>query len=67
MSVIVCGLGQVGVRVAVLLLNLGQQVKVITTDALPEFQKLVEDAGGEIIKADARDSAELVRAGIGEA
>lgn len=67
MSVIVCGLGQVGVRVAVLLLNLGQQVKVITTEALPEFQKLVEDAGGEIIKADARDSAELVRAGIGEA
>ena len=64
MSVIVCGLGQVGYRVSILLLQMGEAVTVITTEARAEFEREIKELGATVIIADARDSASLTSAGI---
>jgi Trk K+ transport system NAD-binding subunit len=66
-SVIVCGLGQVGLRVATLLLKIGESVTVITLGARPGFEKQVTDLGGTVLHFDARDSEKLREAGVTEA
>ncbi len=61
---IVCGLGHVGYRVAVLLRRLGAAVHVIYNQASAEWLREMRAAGVECIEGDARDSRALERAGV---
>lgn len=67
MSVIVCGLGQVGLRVATLLLRIGESVTVITLGSRPGFEQQILNLGGTILNFDARDSQKLREAGVADA
>ncbi|MBS1704947.1 MAG: NAD-binding protein [Armatimonadetes bacterium] len=60
----VCGLGQVGYRVANLLMDLGESVTVVAMDWRESFHREIESRGATIIKADARELDVLVGAGI---
>lgn len=63
-KVIVCGLGQVGFRVALLLRRMGREVNVITIPGREEFQHIVEASGARVLIGDARSDARLQEAGI---
>ncbi len=64
---IVCGMGQIGYRVAGLLLRLGESVTVITLASRTDWDRLVKAAGARVIYGDARDDELLREAGIDEA
>ncbi|MBC8064222.1 MAG: NAD-binding protein, partial [Chlorobia bacterium] len=63
---IVCGLGQVGYRVANLLLAIGEPFVVVTDQIRPEWRRKLEDQGISIFDGDARDESLLERAGLSE-
>lgn len=65
-KVIVCGLGQVGFRVALLLRRMSRDVTVITMPGREEFRTIVEDNGAKVIIGDARSDSRLTDAGISE-
>jgi len=65
--VIVCGLGQVGYRVTMLLLQMGQSVTVVAEAARAEFEREIRELGASVILGDARDSLILLEAKINEA
>ncbi len=64
---IVCGLGQVGYRVALLALQAGHHVTVVALSARPEWQREVAAAGAEFFFGDARDETFLGSAGLDQA
>lgn len=66
-KVIVCGLGQVGFRVANLLLRLGEEVSVVTQGSREEFEELIQEAGARLTRGDARADKNLIAAGIANA
>jgi Trk K+ transport system NAD-binding subunit len=65
--VIVCGLGQVGYRVALLLARLGEEVTVVTLDPREEFVEQVREAGCKVLSGDARNERNLIEAGVSAA
>lgn len=65
--IIVCGLGQVGFRVASLLLRLGDTVTVVTMGSREEFHEVIKEMGGLIVEGDARADKHLIAAGIDRA
>lgn len=67
MKIIVCGLGQVGFRVSMLLLRLGETVTVVAAVAREPFADELRRAGAQIIVGDARIESHLMEAGILEA
>src|SRR5436190_8031896 len=66
-GILVCGLGQVGFRVSLLLLALGEDVTVLTTEASPEWAGILDAAGAKILIGDAQNLSELKRAGLDNA
>lgn len=64
---IVCGLGQVGYRVANLLLAAGEPFVVVTDTIRSEWRRELTGRGVAIIDGDARDSGVLEAAGLLEA
>jgi len=60
----ICGLGQVGYRVALLALHSGHKVTVVTIMARPEWERELRRAGARIFLGDARDEDFLVSAGL---
>lgn len=64
---IVCGLGHVGYRVALLLRRLGLPVSVIYNQASAEWLRDLRAAGATCIEGDVRDDRALERAGVTEA
>lgn len=64
---IVCGLGHVGYRVALLLARVGVPTRVVHTRASEEWVHDLEARGIECIAGDARDERSLRRAGLAEA
>jgi len=60
----ICGLGQVGYRVALLALHSGHKVTVVTIVARPEWERELRAAGARIFFGDARDEDFLVSAGL---
>lgn len=65
--IIVCGLGQVGYRVSLLLIQMGESVTIIASEALTEFERELRNFGATIILGDARDSEVLGIAKIEDA
>jgi Trk K+ transport system NAD-binding subunit len=65
--IIVCGLGQVGYRIATLLLQMGESVHLVTQDARPGFIDEIREMGATVFLADARDQKSLVEADIASA
>lgn len=66
-NIVVCGLGQVGYRVCILLVRLGVKVSVVTLEPREEFAQKVSDLGVRIIVGDARSDKNLLAAGIADA
>jgi voltage-gated potassium channel Kch len=62
--VIVCGFGQVGYRVVTLLLDLGEQVIVVTLDGREEWMRHAQERGARIFRGDARDEAFMEQSGL---
>ena len=60
--IIVCGLGQVGYRVANLLLQIDRQVTVVALEARSEFERELVDLGAKMVVGDARDAFILEQA-----
>jgi Trk K+ transport system NAD-binding subunit len=60
----ICGLGQVGYRVALLALDSGHQVTIVTIMARPEWERELRASGARIFFGDARDEDFLVSAGL---
>jgi len=60
----ICGLGQVGYRVALLALQSGHQITIVTIVARPEWERELRAAGARIFLGDARDEDFLVSAGL---
>ncbi|MFI5386485.1 MAG: potassium channel family protein [Fimbriimonadales bacterium] len=65
--VMVCGFGQVGYRVATLLLELGEEVTVVTTTPREEWMRIAEARGAKFCIGDARDETFLEECGLKEA
>ncbi len=65
--VIVCGLGQVGYRTALLLRQLGHDVSVLAADWREEFYRKVVEKGIEVYRGDARSDLKLLQAGLADA
>lgn len=65
--VVVCGLGHVGYRVTRLLLRLGVKVKTLGLEVRADRARAIVESGGELLTGDARDEAELNRAGVADA
>lgn len=65
--VIVCGLGQVGYRTALLLRQLGHEVSVLAADWREEFYRKVVEKGVEVYRGDARSDLKLLQAGLADA
>ncbi|HLO99617.1 MAG TPA: NAD(P)-binding protein, partial [Fimbriimonas sp.] len=65
--VVVCGLGQVGYRVSSLLLRLGREVTVVTSEARQSFVEDLTARGAQIVFMDARDTTALQRADVNSA
>jgi len=65
--VIVCGLGQVGYRTALLLRQLGHDVSVLAADWREEFYRKVVEKGVEVYRGDARSDLKLLQAGLSDA
>lgn len=66
-TVVVCGLGHVGYRVARLLLRLGVPVAVLGLEVRPDRARAIGELGGKVERGDARDEAALGLVGIAEA
>lgn len=64
---IVCGMGDVGYRIAELLQRLGEPVVVITERVLDDRKLAAEAFGVEVIQGDARSDRLLREAGVGSA
>lgn len=64
---VVCGLGHVGYRVTSLLLDLGEQVSVVTLHARDTWLREVKERGADVVIGDARDSATLHQVRVSEA
>ncbi len=64
---LVCGMGQIGYRVAALLLRLGAQVTVVTLESRSNWDRALRTAGARVIYGDARDDEVLRDAGIDQA
>jgi Trk K+ transport system NAD-binding subunit len=65
--IIVCGLGNVGYRIAVLLRRLGEPVAIVARGARSERVADVRARGARLVKGDARDVRILQEAGLSEA
>jgi len=61
---IVCGLGQVGYRIARLALQSGYRVTIVALTAREEWQREIEALGGVFFIGDARDEKLLQSAGL---
>ncbi len=61
---IICGLGQVGIRVVELMLRLGEEVTVVTLNSREEYVLLAEEWGARVIIGDARSDKQIIEAGI---
>lgn len=64
---IVCGMGDVGFRVAELLRRLGEEVVVLTLQAREERRRMAEALGIHVVTGDARVDQNLHEAGIARA
>lgn len=64
---ILCGLGQIGFRTALLLVRLGQEVVVVTKEAKDHYRSTLEAIGVPIHVGDARVKQLLEVAGIADA
>ena len=64
MRVIICGLGQVGYRVAILAVEIGLSVVVVTLDGRNEWRRQLESIGVRFLIADVRDEQALLDAGL---
>jgi Trk K+ transport system NAD-binding subunit len=64
---IVCGMGDVGYRVAELLRRLGEEVVVVTLQAREERRRTAESFGVRIVTGDARVDQNLHEAGLASA
>jgi Trk K+ transport system NAD-binding subunit len=64
---IVCGMGDVGYRVAELLRRLGEEVVVVTLQAREERRRMAESLGVRIVTGDARVDQVLHEAGLASA
>ena len=60
----VCGLGEVGYRVVTLLLDLGEDVTIVTLASREEWLAKVKERGAKIFIGDARDENFLIQAGL---
>jgi Trk K+ transport system NAD-binding subunit len=60
----VCGLGEVGYRVAILLLDLGEEVTIVTLTARDEWLSVVQARGARVCIGDARNEEFLIRCGL---
>jgi len=60
----ICGLGQVGYRVALLALHSGHQLSIVTMATRPEWERELRAAGAEFFIGDARDEDFLVASGL---
>ncbi|HEY9420380.1 MAG TPA: NAD(P)-binding protein [Thermoanaerobaculia bacterium] len=65
--IIVCGMGDVGYRVAELLHRLGETVVVVTEQVREERRLAAEDRGVRVLLGDARSERLLFEAGLGSA
>ncbi len=65
--VIVCGLGEVGYRIATLLLELGETVTIVTMDSRSGWIASVKKRGAEVVIGDARDEELLEQSGLEDA
>lgn len=65
-KVMVCGLGEVGYQVALLLLDLGEDVTIVTLDGRDEWVKAVTDRGAKVCNGDARDEQFLLASGLAD-
>lgn len=65
--VLVCGLGEVGYRTATLLLDLGEQVTVVSVNPPDEWKRILEGRGARVFTGDARDEQCLEQAGLKDA
>ncbi|MBI3203182.1 MAG: NAD-binding protein [Myxococcales bacterium] len=65
--IVVCGLGHVGYRVSRLLLRLGAPVAALGLEIRSDRARAVAEGGGDVLQGDARDDAELGRAGVEKA
>jgi Trk K+ transport system NAD-binding subunit len=64
---IVCGMGQIGYRVAGMLLRLGEPVTIVTLQARTDWDRNLQTHGARIVYGDARDDEVLRDAGIDQA
>ena len=64
--VMVCGLGEVGYQVVSLLLDLGEQVTVVTLAAREEWLNTIKERGAKVFIGDARNEKFLVQAGLAD-
>ena len=62
--IIVCGMGDIGYRVAELLHRLGERVAVVTLAVLDERRQAAEAAGIRVLLGDARNERLLLEAGL---
>ncbi len=62
--VLVCGLGEVGYRVASLLLDIGEQVTAITLESRQDWLITAQRRGAKVLIGDARDEDFLIQAGV---
>ena len=62
--VMVCGMGDVGYGVVSLLLDLGEDVTIVTLTSRPEWLVLVKERGAHVYIGDARDESFLEQCGL---
>jgi Trk K+ transport system NAD-binding subunit len=60
----VCGLGEVGYQVSLLLLELGEEVTIVTLASRDEWLAKVKKGGAKVFIGDARDEAFLEQCGL---
>ena len=60
----ICGLGQVGYRVALLALQSGYKITAVALAVRPEWERELRSAGAEILFGDARDEEFMVASGL---
>ena len=63
----ICGLGQVGYRVAMLALQAGHNITLVTLQVRPEWERQLREAGATIHFGDARDEDFMLACGLREA
>ncbi|MBS1709108.1 MAG: NAD-binding protein [Armatimonadetes bacterium] len=64
---VICGCGQVGFRVAMLVHRLGLPLSIVTTDLREPFNEIIAKEGFRVVYGDARNEAVLTQAGVPEA